>query len=327
MSALKIRHSDEPLTQGVRGITEIQNPMFKRSIKILVLVTLLCALVHPGWADNPPSEPEPVIVGASMESLYEANSVDVQIVFEFIYNEMLKDTGQTFDINLFDNNAILENEFREGNIQIIFIDSTKILELDSLIHPTARYVVQYGDSLKQRFLLLVKKDDPRRKLSEFRNGKLATCIGHLIGKRYLDVLLMQTGLPPTDRFFEEISVKQDVNATIVDLYFGRVDMALLPEYGMALARELNPQIDEELKIMSSSEPLIYQAVGFRYDLSEKVIDPIETRLLNKEPTKRLKKVFSIANISTFYRLTEDVLKETRALNEKYYQLLEQQQKP
>lgn len=295
--------------------------MFKHGAHLLIGVILLWpSLTAAGSEPNPEPFP-PIVVGGSMQSLYESSRVDVEIVFSFIYGELLRDLNQEFTFRLYDNNQILEKAFRAGDIQIIFIDSTSILKLDSLIHPEGRYVVQYGDSLKQRFVLLKRRDSSRKTLADFRDTKLATVVGHLIGKRYLDVLLMRSGLPVTDHFFNNTEVKQEVNSAIIDLYFGKVDMALVPEYGLELARELNPQVGEELLVMARSEPLIYQAVGFRTDIPTRIIQPIEARILDQEPPKRLKRIFDMVNINTFYRLTEEVLTETRELNEAYEALI------
>ncbi|MET0049592.1 MAG: PhnD/SsuA/transferrin family substrate-binding protein [Candidatus Thiodiazotropha sp.] len=256
-----------------------------------------------------------------MESSFEANEVEVEIIFSFLYNEMLKDLNQPIEVKLYENNSELEQRFRAGDIQAIFIDSTRILELDDIIHPSARYVVQFGDSLKQRFVLLARMNDPREALTDYRNGKLSTCMGHMIGKRYLDVLLLHSGLPVTDEFFQETLTMRNINSTIIDLFFGKVDMALVPEYGLTLAIELNPQIDKQLKVLARSEPLIYQAIGFRNDFPQKSIVAIEGRFITQEPSKRLRRLFDLVKINTYYRLTEEALKETRALNEEYYRLI------
>ncbi|MET0066829.1 MAG: PhnD/SsuA/transferrin family substrate-binding protein [Candidatus Thiodiazotropha sp.] len=295
--------------------------MTRRIVSLFISMALMFLHPSPAWPETSPSALQPISIGASVESSFEANEVEVEIIFSFLYNEMLKDLNQPIEVKLYESNTELEQKFRAGEIQAIFIDSTRILELEDIIHPSARYVVQFGDSLKQRFVLLARANDPRQTLPDYRNGKLSTCMGHMIGKRYLDVLLLHSGLPVTDEFFQETLTMRNINSTIIDLFFGKVDMALVPEYGLTLAIELNPQIDKQLRIVSRSEPLIYQAIGFRRDFPQDSIVAIESRFITQEPSKRLRRLFDLVKINTYYRLTEDALKETRALNEEYYRLM------
>ncbi|MET0029364.1 MAG: PhnD/SsuA/transferrin family substrate-binding protein [Candidatus Thiodiazotropha sp.] len=292
-----------------------------RIVSLFISMALMILHPSPAWSETSPIALQTISIGASVESSFEANEVEVEIIFSFLYNEMLKDLNQPIEVKLYENNSELEQSFRAGDIQAIFIDSTRILELDDIIHPSARYVVQFGDSLKQRFVLLARMNDPREALTDYRNGKLSTCMGHMIGKRYLDVLLLHSGLPVTDEFFQETLTMRNINSTIIDLFFGKVDMALVPEYGLTLAIELNPQIDKQLKVLARSEPLIYQAIGFRNDFPQKSIVAIEDRFITQEPSKRLRRLFDLVKINTYYRLTEEALKETRALNEEYYRLI------
>ncbi|MET0066641.1 MAG: PhnD/SsuA/transferrin family substrate-binding protein [Candidatus Thiodiazotropha sp.] len=262
--------------------------------------------------------PEPTVkVGGSVESLHESTRTDAEIMFNMLFNEMLSESREVFSIRIYDNNERLMKDYRGGELQAVFIDSVSFLEMESLVHPDLRYTVQYGTTLKQRYMVLVRAKDRIGSLQDLRGKILSTCVGHRIGQRFLDVELMRKGLPEAKDFFREVQILKDVNSAVIDVYFGKSDVALVPEYSYQLALELNSEIGKALKVIGISEPLIYQAVGIRKDFPHDRAMTIETYVLDEKPSRRMQRILNIYHIKRFARLTDEVLMETRALNEEY----------
>ncbi|MET0090326.1 MAG: PhnD/SsuA/transferrin family substrate-binding protein [Candidatus Thiodiazotropha sp.] len=204
-----------------------------------------------------------VKVGGSIESLHESTRSDAEIMFNVLFNEMLAESDEVFNIKIYDNNQLLMKDFRNGSLQVIFIDSVCFMDTESLVHPDFRYTVQYGTTLKQRYLILVRATDGPNSLEALRGKTLSTCVGHRIGQRFLDVELMRRGLPESEQFLKQVQVLKDVNSAVIDVYFGKSNVALVPEYSYQLALELNPQLGNALRIIGVSEAMIYQAVGIQ----------------------------------------------------------------
>jgi hypothetical protein len=294
--------------------------------KYLLQVALLCMVLSNTWAASEAKTLPPIKVGGSAESLHDSSVTDAEIAFRLIFNELLSKADESFTVKIFNNDKTMDEHFKEGKIHAIFTSSLHFLELDDLIHPTGRYVVQYGPSLKQRYLILVRRSAKKAlTLADLRGGKLSVGIGHLLGKRFLDVTLLQQKLPISEHFFSEIDMTNRVNTAVVDLYFGKVDVALVPEYNYAMARELNPQIGEAITILAKSEPMVYQLVGMRYDFPQQRLNRIEPHILEQYPSKRFRTLLETFHITHFYRVTEDTLKEVKALNERYQTLMRQMQ--
>lgn len=291
--------------------------MLKRCLfRVFVLVWLGVA---PGTTFcDAQTEPAPTVrVGGSVESLHESTRTDAEIMFKMLFNEMLSESREVFSIKIYDNNDRLMKDYRNGALQAIFVDSVSFFEMESLIHPKLRYTVQYGTSLKQRYLILVRAEKGGRSLQDLRGKKLSTCVGHRIGQRYLDLELMRLGLPEADDYFREVRILKDVNSAVVDVYFGNTDVALVPEYSYQLALELNPAVGKALKVIGTSEPLIYQTIGIQRDFSLERAKDIEPYVLDDKPSRRMQRLLDIFHIQRFVRLTEDILQETRALNQEY----------
>jgi ABC-type phosphate/phosphonate transport system substrate-binding protein len=260
-------------------------------------------------------------VGGSLEALHNRAVTDAEIAFQLIFSELLAKVDIQFQIKIYDDHNLLIEKFERGDIDAIFLSSLGFFNIDDMIHPTGRYVIQYGDSLKQRSLVLVNRDSNVRDLKSLRNANLSYSTGHLIGRRFLDVSLMEQGLPHSDQFFNQILEVKDANTAIVDLYFKKVDVVVVPEYSYLLAQELNPQIAESIQVLTSSEPMIYQIVGVRHDFPQWRIDKFEPYILSTTPTPRIQQMLKNFHVNQIHRATKEVMRETKALNDRYLALL------
>ncbi|MET0089965.1 MAG: PhnD/SsuA/transferrin family substrate-binding protein [Candidatus Thiodiazotropha sp.] len=296
---------------------------------MLKLISSLAAgaglLVLAVWGNMPLAEAtiNPQIkVGGSLESIHDSSVTDAEIGFRLIFNALLEDIHESFTIKIYDSNQILVDKFKSGVLEGILVSSLQFLELDKYIHPSGRYAVQYGPDLKQPYLILIRKTGKAIKLSDFRGGRLSFGTGHLVGKRFLDVTLMQQGYPTSEHFFSEIETVKEVNKSIVNLYFGYVDVALVPKHNYDLALELNPQLAEKLQILTQSKPMIYQAFGMRYDFPQDRLDRIDSRVLKPIPRQRTEKLLKTFRINSINKITNESLKEVIELNAAYNALIQ-----
>ncbi len=260
-------------------------------------------------------------VGGSLESIHDSSVTDAEIGFRLIFNALLEDIHESFTIKIYDSNKILVEKFKSGEIDGILVSSPQFLKLDQYLHPTGRYAVQYGPDLKQPYLVLVRISGKPIKLSDFRGGRLSYGTGHLVGRRFLDVTLMQQGYPTSERFFSEIETVKEVNKSIVNLYFGNVDVALVPKHNYDLALELNPQLGEKLQILTQSQPMIYQAFGMRYNFPQDRLERIDSRVLKPSPAQRMEKLFKTFRIKSIDKITNESLKEVIELDATYNALI------
>jgi ABC-type phosphate/phosphonate transport system substrate-binding protein len=286
----------------------------------LIFLPLACNTT----ADDTTSS-EVIQVGGSLEALHDRAVTDAEIAFQLLFNELLAEVDVQFKIKIYEDHNLLIDKFKRGDLHAIFLSSLGFLDINELFHPTGRYVVQYGDSLKQRSLVLVNRETHQSDLKSLRNGKFSYSTGHLIGRRFLDVSLLEQNLPHSEDFFSHIIEVKDANTAIVDLYFKKVDIVVVPEFSYLLALELNPQISESIEVISRSDPMIYQIVGLRHDFPQKTIDRFEPYILSTNPSPRIQQMFKNFRMNQIHRATQDVLSETIALNERYLSLMSEKQ--
>ncbi|MCG7900247.1 MAG: phosphate/phosphite/phosphonate ABC transporter substrate-binding protein [Candidatus Thiodiazotropha weberae] len=288
-------------------------------INLLLIILLTCLLTaSPDLSAT--EKPSPIKLGGTIGALNDRSITDAEIAFQVIFNELLAEANESFSLKIYKDQNLLFDRFRRGELQGILTGSLHFIELDSLIHNSARYSVQYGDKLKQNYLLLVRHDDNLTSLRQLKEKTLSMGASHQVGKLFLDVELLQQQLPLSDQFFKEIHIVKGDNTSIIDLYFGKVDAAVVPKFTFETSQTLNPQIKNKIEVLASSEPMIHQVVGLRHDFPQHRIDNFEPHILTDQPSKRLINVFETFGIERIHRVTEESFKEVKSLQNRYNKL-------
>ncbi|MCU7807150.1 MAG: phosphate/phosphite/phosphonate ABC transporter substrate-binding protein [Candidatus Thiodiazotropha sp. (ex Semelilucina semeliformis)] len=262
-----------------------------------------------------------ILAGGSIESLYDTSVTDAEIVFTLVFNEVIKKSNERFKLKIVETDQELAIDLISGELDAIFTNTLHYLKLEEHLNPSACYVVQHGPELKSHYYLLVRRDSGIKHLSQLQNKKISIPYGHAVGQRFLDVELLKEDLPTTEKFFSEIRKTTESNSSVVNLFFSKVDAALITDFSFKVANELNPQIEKELSVIGISDPLVYQIISLRHDFSQSRIDKIEPHVLNINKSPRLVELFRTFRMNSLQKADSETLKEVRSLNQEYLELV------
>jgi ABC-type phosphate/phosphonate transport system substrate-binding protein len=259
-------------------------------------------------------------IGGSAESIYDTRIADVEILVSLLFNEMLKDLDKQLNIKIYDSDISLSKQLVAGKLDAAFMNP--FFYLDNIDHLNSQftYAVKYRSNVKAKYVLLVRRDSGITNLAELQNKKLIIPSGHMVGQRFLDVELLRAGLPVAAQAFSEVHYTTETNTAIANLFFSRVDAALVTDFSYEVASELNRQIPNKLQIIRTSQPLVHMLVSVRKGFSPqlaKIIVPF-TEAIDQHPRIQfLKKTFRFEGIKKIG--AEDVI-EVEKLNREYWQL-------
>ncbi|MES9990981.1 MAG: PhnD/SsuA/transferrin family substrate-binding protein [Candidatus Thiodiazotropha sp.] len=259
-------------------------------------------------------------VGGSAESLYDMRITDLEILIGLLFTEIFKDDDVKLKIKVYDSDQALSKQLATGNLDAVFMNPIHYLENSAYLNKEYTYAVQHGPSAKTKYILLTRRDNSIDNLQALRNKKLIIPSGHLVGERFLDVELMRSGMPVASESFSEIRYTDETNAAIINLFFGKVDAALVTEFTYDIASELNRQIPQTLQTITKSQPLIHLVVSLRKDFPAHLVDKFLpfADMLNEYPRMHfLKRNFRFEGIR---KVTADDIRAMSKLNNVYVQL-------
>ena len=261
-----------------------------------------------------------IVAGLSEESLYDTSITDAKIVFSLIFNQAIKESEEQFVLEIYDTDLEVERKLISGELDAVFTNTIHYLEIEEHLNPKGSYIIQHGPKIKPQYYLLTKRNSGIERLSQLQGMKISIPRGHAVGELFLDVILMRQNLPVTDQFFSEIRETRESNSAVVNLFFGKVDAALITDYAFGVASELNPQLSKQLIVIDVSEPLAHQVVSVRHDFPPDRIKKIEPYILNVHESPKMSQVLKTFRLTAVRKITNNTLAEVRELSDEYRSL-------
>jgi phosphonate transport system substrate-binding protein len=158
-----------------------------------------------------------------------------------------------------------------GNTDFVALPTIEYLTIErSLAADPCLTYMAYGE-VEVEYVLLTHRDT--RSLQELRGKKVAvfspTGVRNL-PETWLDVLLLESGLPEKERTFQQVRPVKKASQAILPLFFKQVDAAVVTRSAFATAVELNPQLGADIVVLTQSQRLLPGLICVRRALDQQV---------------------------------------------------------
>lgn len=283
-----------------------------------VINSLCISLTH--------AEPYDLVAGSSSIGFRENDKQNVNIGFKSAFNALLSSENMKCDFQNYGTSEELAQAISKGQVNAFFGSPIEFLRSELYLMPTPLVSGVFSQKLKSKIILVVRKDSDINALEQLKGKKLSTqktMLGDM-GILYIDTLLMEHQLQLTKKFFSEIQVSEKSNTALVDLFFKKVDAALLSESQFEIAAELNPQIRQKTRVLEASEPYLTFVAALTKGTPEQAANSIKNSLLTVNNTTKGRNILSLMKFDGFKEINISDLDDIRKLIEKNKQLKEQQ---
>jgi len=262
-----------------------------------------------------------VIAGSSDKGLHEMEQQNVHLGFTNVLNEVLSTEDIRCSVKSYNNVAEMVNAMQKKEINAFFGSAIEYLDLEPYLLDTHLSSAYFGNNLTSKVLLLVGKDSNYHKLEDLKGKKIAlkkwyAGVGD-ISTYYLDTKLMEKQLPVIEHYFSKVLETNTANRAVVDLFFNKVDAALVTEYQFNIATSLNPQLKKGIKILKASEPYLMLLVALAKDTPSELIQPIQTSFLETANNAKGRAVLRLMKIERLGKVEVGMLDNVRELMHQY----------
>jgi len=225
-----------------------------------ILFTLCAAVLFaagPVQAAAPGKDDKPLInMGGTVTVLRNAPKQDAEIAFNSVLDEALIHSPVRVHLTVYPSLKELLAAFHKGEVNGFFGTPLEYLSLPVALGEQSMALQYENTSIKQHYVVLARKTEKDRSLRDFSRGRLSLSRLQDIEELYLNTFLLRNGLPEIPDFFSERSDPKTASIAIMDVYFGKAEMTVVPERDFKTATELNPQVGKQLVILDSSPPMI-----------------------------------------------------------------------
>jgi hypothetical protein len=292
--------------------------LLKRYVFISAIFSLVTTTVS--------AEPYHLVAGSSALGFRENDKQNVNLGFNSAFNTLLSSENVKCDFKSFDSSEELAKAISKQQVNGFFGSPIEFLQSETyfLTNPLASGV--FGQKLKSKILLVVRKDSGINSIEQLKGKKLSTqkSIASDVGGLYMETLFLEHQLPSMKNFFSEIQNSETSNTALVDLFFKKVDVTLMSETQFDIATELNPQLRAQTKILEASEPYLIFVAALSKNTPEQEVNGIKNSLFNVHKTAKGRNILNLMKMQGFQEIASTELDNVRALVEKNKRLKAQQ---
>ena len=287
----------------------------------LTAFCLLLAIGMPLPAVAAPGEFKPATLKVvfTPRAFLGVNPVDVEAAFKVFAQTIGHSYGYNIQatVQKFESPRDFAATSSTGKPDLIIMDSWNYPEIDVAQWLEPLFVSSNRGEVANRYLLLAQRNGAK-KLTDLRGKSLnlLAAANANLGIHWLRALFQEQNLGLPETFFGELSYHNDPIRTVLPVFFGKKDAALVDAAKFKVMAELNPQLNG-LQTLATSEPLVngiiclkrsgWPSERFRQDviqaMSELHLNPAGLQILTLFKVQRLVP-FEPSHLDTLRQLRE-----------------------
>jgi hypothetical protein len=161
---------------------------------------------------------------------------------------------------------------------------------------------------------LKKKDSRILNLDAGRSGEYA--------KLWLDTMMLEAGMEPSNQFFADIRRVQKASRSILPVFFGQVAACVVPENALKVMNELNPQIGQQVQVLERSADLVYLLLCTTPWADQGKVDELVAQGIGAFDDLRGRQALTMLQMSRFYRFEPERMAGSRDLYIRYQRAMQ-----
>jgi len=154
---------------------------------------------------------------------------------------------------------------RQGDIDGVVVTALEYRSMATLVD--SRVMVDESAPDGEEYLVLVHRDSGFKTLSDLRGRKIVFLDRPRMNLAlpWMDMALANAKLGSPDTFFSAVSNNPKLNLTVLSVFFKTMDACVVTRRGLALMKELNPQVGVKLQAVATSPKLVPSILVYRKD--------------------------------------------------------------
>lgn len=202
------------------------------------------------------------VVGLTQQGIRIATVEEVELGFNYELEKISKDKDYALKIKVFSSDVELNNMLQERKIKGYFGSPIMFFENLSAFDANRLFVPVISNKVKQRYVILVRKDSGVNQLAQLKQKAIAYCTTDEVGALYLQHVLKQKELGDTDGFFSKKIIKRNPSLAATAVFFKETDAAIILESDYLISAELNPQLLKQMQVIETSPEYLTHLLAF-----------------------------------------------------------------
>lgn len=255
-----------------------QSPSFHRPPGVFFWLVWFVAITGGVVADQDLSAPAPPFHIAFSGSMFtDINVNDAKAALKAWSVTVAKERQINTDPEplIVDDTRELAGLLRSNRVDAVEMTVAEYATLSQVARFDPLFVASTKGQIAEEFVVLVHRDSPIKTLADLQGRHLNLYAHYRAGlaRTWLDIELVQAGLPAVPEFLGQLTPKAKLSQVILPVFFRQVDACLVTRSGFEIMTELNPQTGKQLKVIAESPGIVPAVFCFRADVPEATKEP------------------------------------------------------
>lgn len=198
-------------------------------------------------------------------------------------------------VEVFQEAGQLAAALRAGTVDALAVPVTELPVVRSEIRDAPILTTQLTGRDWDRYVVLVRADRGYAAMEGLRGRRLLLHRGprSCLAEPWLSVTLSEGGLPVAPKFFQAVEWEPKLSRVVLPVFFGKADACVVTWAGFETMKELNPQMERQMRVLAGSGPLITFVLAFRSDYAPEYFDRLEKAFVSLHDSVKGRQLLTI----------------------------------
>jgi ABC-type phosphate/phosphonate transport system substrate-binding protein len=260
-------------------------------------------------------------MGILNDGIANTKGKDYSVAFEILIRKISAKNDMTGKMTSYDKATDIVHDFIVHKLDYIMINPYYLLENENrLIKNTAVFwSVRKAKDKFEKMLVLVGRNKGINKISDLKNKTVALKEDNYMGKVVLDKALLESSVHHSYKhYIKNIQTVKTHSRAILQLYFGKIDAAIVPKYTYDLMCEMNPAVKKRVKVIYETKSLFMPIVCMvNKKTKHQIINDMKTGAASFPYTKNGRNVLALFKMTHLDIFKDEELKVLRNYYHEY----------
>lgn len=170
--------------------------------------------------------------------------------------------------------------------------------------------IKRHQGLYEDYVFVTRKESGLNALPVLRHKTLSMVRDYVLQSAYLNHLLRKSASTSAGRYFSRIINAKSSSLAVLDVFFGRADVAVVAQHIFDLTADLNPAIRHKLQLIHHSGAKFVPAVLIMFKHASTVNEVLKKNALEHQFTARGQQLLELFKISGLKEVTLSDLRQS-----------------
>jgi ABC-type phosphate/phosphonate transport system substrate-binding protein len=217
-----------------------------KTVRALLALTLWLGFL-PAYADPTALEQPPLKMSFYLPAIRDANIVDLKVSLGVWTEEVGRPYGVKIYTSTYSEMRSIRGAIDQGELNLINAPGMELAEIFKPDELRQGYARRHA-GIDEGVAIIVAASSGIQHFADLRGKKVARINNDHLSEYFLETQCLKTSGQDCQHFLVLKESSRDIQS-VYDVFFGRTDAALVSLATLRTARELNPQVEERVKVI------------------------------------------------------------------------------